>query len=331
MQDNPTKMSKINLELYKKIYLIRKAEQTIIENYPDDEMKTPMHMSVGSEAIEVGICMALSDKDQVFGTYRSHALYLARGGDVNKFFGEMFGKITGAVKGKGGSMHLSAPEKGLMATSAVVASTIPVAIGAAFSNKINKNGRISAVFFGDGAIDEGAFWESLNMACLMRLPIIFVCEDNGLAVHTFDKQRHGYDDIGEIVSRFRCSVYSSSSTDAKDIYSLTKKAIDRVKKSKLPAFLHLKYYRYLEHVGVNEDFEAGYRSRDEFEKWKKLDPLDVQRKKLDKESISEEQIKKIEGKIDKEILKGFVLAKRARFPSASELYKDTFYEKKQEN
>lgn len=321
-------MLRLNLELYKKIYLIRKAESLIIENYKGDEMKTPMHMSMGEEAIVVGICDALSKKDQIFGTYRSHALYLAKGGDINKFFGEMFGKITGAVKGKGGSMHLSAPEQGLMATSAVVASTIPVAIGAAYSNKINKNGRISAVFFGDGAIDEGAFWESLNMACLMKLPVLFVCEDNGLAVHTSAKQRHGYDEISQIVSKFRCNVYKSSSTDSKEIYDITKKALSAIKNTNKPSFLHLKYYRYLEHVGVNEDFEAGYRNISEFKKWKRLDPLDLQRKKLYKEGISEGQIKKIEEKIDKKILKGFVLAKRAKFPSAKELYKDVYYEKK---
>ena len=239
----------------------------------------------------------------------------------------MFGKITGAVKGKGGSMHLSAPEKGLMATSAVVASTIPTAAGAAFANKIKKSNQITAVFFGDGAIDEGAFWESLNMACLMKLPVLFVCEDNELAVHTSDKERHGYDDIAEIVSKFRCSVNRSISTDAEEIYTLTKKAIRSIEQSNKPVFLHLKYYRYLEHVGVNEDFEAGYRKRSEFEKWKKLDPLDLQRRKLAKKGVSQKQIKQIEERVDEEVLRSFEMAKRAKFPSSSELFRNIFYEK----
>lgn len=320
-------MASLNLELYKKLYLIRKAESLIIENYKDNEMKTPMHMSAGSEAIEVGVCMALSEKDQVFGTYRSHGLYLAKGGDINKFFGEMSGKITGAVKGKGGSMHLSAPKKGLMATSAVVASTIPIAVGAAYANKIKQNKHVTTVFFGDGAIDEGAFWESLNMACLMKLPIIFVCEDNGLAVHTSDKQRHGYNDISEIVSQFRCNAYRSKSTDVEEIYDLTKKALRSIKIARKPSFLHLKYYRYLEHVGVNEDFEAGYRDINEFKKWEKLDPLDLQRKKLASQSISQDQIKQIEEKVDRVVLNAFNIAKRAKFPPKSELLKDIFYEK----
>ena len=319
-------MTRLDLEIYKKIYLIRKTESVIIENYKDNAMKTPMHMSAGSEAIEVGVCLALSNKDQVFGTYRSHALYLARGGNINKFFGEMFGKITGAVKGKGGSMHLSAPEKGLMATSAVVASTIPVAIGAAYANKIKKNRRITAVFFGDGAIDEGAFWESLNMACLMKLPIIFVCEDNGLAVHTSDKQRHGYNDISEIVSQFRCNVYRSISTDTKEIYDLTKKALRSIKIARKPSFLHFKYYRYLEHVGVNEDFEAEYRLRGEFEKWYRVDPIKLQRTKLLKIGFSEKSIDKIEARIDGQILLSLKKAKSAKFANKKELYKDVLYE-----
>jgi len=151
-----------HLELYKKMCLIRKAEEAIIKNYPSDEMKTPMHMSMGEEAIVVGVCQSLGPKSQTFGTYRSHALYLATSQDTDGFFAEMYGKKTGVVKGKGGSMHLSYPEKGLMATSAVVASTIPAAVGSAYANKYLKNGKIVGIFFGDGAVDEGVFWESLN-------------------------------------------------------------------------------------------------------------------------------------------------------------------------
>ena len=142
-------MLNLNLELYKKLYLIRRAEERIRQHYMEDEMKTPMHMSMGEEAIAVGVCHALKAEDQVFGSYRSHAIYLAKTQNTDDFFAEMYGKDTALLKGKGGSMHMCAPDSGFMGTSAIVASIIPVAVGAAFANKQKGNGKLVAVFFGD--------------------------------------------------------------------------------------------------------------------------------------------------------------------------------------
>lgn len=317
-------MTEINLALYKKVYLIRKTEEKIREHYNEDEMKTPMHMSMGEEAIAVGVCHSLKAKDQVFGTYRSHAIYLAKTGDTDNFFAEMYGKDTSLQKGKGGSMHLCAPESGFMGTSAIVGSIIPVAVGASFANKQKNNGKLVAVFFGDGATDEGAFWESLNVACLMKLPILFVCEDNGLAVHTPTSKRHGYASITDIVSKFNCNVFKENTTDVEAIYELTRNAIRLLKNNQKPCFLHLEYYRYLEHVGINEDFDAGYRSKDEFEKWYKIDPVNLQRKKLLEDSIKEEEIMKIEREIDNQIENSIRLAKKAPFAPPDELFKEVY-------
>ncbi len=143
----------LNFDLYKKLYLARRAEEKIREHYMEDEMKTPMHMSMGEEAIAVGICHALKAEDQVFATYRSHAIYLAKTQKIDDFFAEMYGKDTALLKGKGGSMHMCAPESGFMGTSAIVASIIPVAVGVAFANKQMGNGKLATVFFGDGATD----------------------------------------------------------------------------------------------------------------------------------------------------------------------------------
>ena len=313
-----------NLELYKKIYLIRKSEEKIREHYNEDEMKTPMHMSMGEEAIAVGVCYALKPEDQVFGTYRSHAIYLAKTEDTDNFFAEMYGKDTSLQKGRGGSMHLCAPSAGFMGTSAIVGSIIPVAVGASFANKQMKNGRLVAVFFGDGATDEGVFWESLNAACLMKLPILFVCEDNGLAVHTPISKRHGYASITDIVSKFNCNVLKESTTDAEVIYELTHKAINLIKTTQMPCFMRLRYYRYLEHVGINEDFDAGYRSRDEFEEWYQKDPVNLQREKLLQQGVEEEEIIKFEREIDNQVENSVRLAKEAPFSEASEAYKGVF-------
>ena len=318
---------KLNLELYKKIYLIRRSEQAIIENYGHDEMKTPMHMSMGEEAIVAGVCQALREDDQVFGTYRSHGLYLAKTGETDKFFAELYGKASGVVKGKGGSMHLSYPEAGFITTSAVVGSTIPVAIGAAYANKINHNKKVVAVFFGEGALDEGVFWESLNAACLMSLPVVFVCEDNDLAVHTKKSQRQGYKSIDEIVENYNCDRLEASTTNAAEIYKLVSSKLDNVRNKNRPLFLHFYYYRYLEHVGVNEDFIVGYRPKSEFHKWYKKDPLKIQKDQLVKNSILDSEIEKVEKVINSQIARSISLAQKAAFPTSGHLYKDLFHMK----
>jgi acetoin:2,6-dichlorophenolindophenol oxidoreductase subunit alpha len=314
-------MKELNLALYRKLYLIRRAEDAIREHYTSDAMKTPMHMSTGGEAICAGVCHALRPQDQIIGTYRSHGIYLAKTGETDKFFAEMYGRESGMAKGKAGSMHLTAPEAGLICTSAIVGTTIPVALGAAFANREKQLDKTVAVFFGDGAIDEGVFWETLNSACGMRLPLIFVCEDNGFAVHVPKMQRHGYKSIADVVSRFECDVYGSESTDVEEIHNLAAKAIANAREKKRPAFLHLKYYRYLEHVGVNEDFNQGYRDRKEYETWRAKDPLELQRKKLLK-FMSEPEIRSVEAAIDAQVKESVKRAEQAPFPRPEELYED---------
>lgn len=314
-------MKELNLALYRKLYLIRKAEDAVRRDYFDDKMKTPMHMSTGGEAICAGVCQALRPTDQIMGTYRTHGIYLAKTGETEQFFAEMYGKSTGMAKGKAGSMHLTAPQAGLVCTSAIVGTTIPVAVGAAYANKQQGNGRMVAVFFGDGAIDEGVFWESLNSACVMKLPVLFVCEDNDIAVHIPGRERHGYRSINEIVERFDCSVFTSESTDAEVIHDLTLDALKAIGKDGRPSFMHLKYYRYLEHVGVNEDFNQGYRDRAEYEKWRARDPVELQRAKLLK-WCAEDEIRKIEAAIEADIEQSISQANAAPFSAPRELYED---------
>ena len=166
---------------------IRLVEERIIELYPSDVIQSPVHLSIGQEAVAVGACDSLTFNDLLFCTYRSHAFYLAKGGNLREMFAELYGKITGCARGKAGSMHLAAPEVGLMGASAVVASTIPHAVGAALAAKRLSKDQIIVGVFGDGATEEGVYHESLNFAALHRLPVIFLCENNGLAVHSFRK------------------------------------------------------------------------------------------------------------------------------------------------
>src|SRR4051812_42245782 len=158
--------------IYRSLYRIRRVEEEVAAVYPTDKIKSPVHLSIGQEAASVGVCEALDRSDVVFGTYRSHALYLAKGGDLRKMIAELYGKATGCAKGKGGSMHLIDLEAGAMGASAVVGTTIPNAVGYAYAARLRGSKRIVVSFFGDGAVDEGVFHESMNFAALKKLPII---------------------------------------------------------------------------------------------------------------------------------------------------------------
>jgi len=315
---------KLNKDLYKKLYLIRRSEKSICKYYPEDDMKTPMHMSMGEEAIVVGVCHALNKQDQIFATYRSHGAFIAKTQNTDDFFAELYAKDTSLIKGKGGSMHLCSPKFGFMGSSAIVASHISVGVGASFTNKFHKNNKIVVIFFGDGATDEGAFWESINIASLMELPVIFVCEDNGFAVHTTAKARRSYTSITQIISKFNYHVFESKSTNVEEIYNLTKETINRIRNDNKPCFMNLKYYRYLEHVGINDDFNNGYRSKVEYDKWLKKDPVKLQREKLLGLNITNIEIKKIENEIDNKIIQSITLAKKAPLSSYNELYNEVF-------
>ncbi len=318
-------MSTLLTDLYKKMYLIREAEAEIRREYYKDEMKTPMHMSLGGEAVAAGVCHALPQGSHAYGTYRSHALYLALTGETDEFFAEMYGKATGCAGGKAGSMHLASPEHGLMATSAVVGTTIPWALGDAFAASYRNTDQITAIFFGDGATDEGVFWESLNTACLMKLPILFICEDNNLAIHTTTAERRGYDSLIAIVKNFRLNVFEGKGNDVERVYSLANMAIDFIRSKRQPSLLQLTYYRYLEHVGVNEDFNAGYRHAPEPEERLLNDPVYQLRKKLLKAGCLS-AVEEIERQINEQIIGSRIRAQKAPFPNKDELAKGVFCE-----
>jgi pyruvate dehydrogenase E1 component alpha subunit len=314
----------LNIALYKKIYLMRRAEKRIQDVYFSDVMKTPVHLSLGEEAIVAGVAGALSKYDQVYGTCRGHALYLARSEDLDSFYGELCGRSTGIARGKAGSMHISYPEAGFIASSAIVASIIPVALGAAFSVKYSKKPYVVAVFFGDGATEEGVFWESLNMAALHKLPLLFICEDNGLAIHAKIKDRQSYS-IPEAAKSFGLHVHSDDTTDPEEIYHHTADALKNIKSTGIPSFLHLKYHRYLEHVGVNEDYNSAYRGeKHDYRHWYSKDPLLVQRRKLIEMSVSEETLLKIEDEIENNINISLEASSKAPLPEASELYTNVY-------
>jgi len=310
------------IALYRKLVLIRQAEEKIREEYLKDEMKTPVHLGIGAEGISVGVCHCLPANSRTFGTYRNHALYLTVTGDPDGFFAELYGRLSGPGKGKAGSMHLSAPEFGLMATSAVVGTTIPVAVGAAFAEAYRKTSGIVVVFFGDGAIEEGVFWESLNFACLKQLRILFVCEDNSLAIHAHAAERRGFRSIPEAVAAFDCYQAGGDGSDVLGVIRRTRQALQMMSEKPKPAFLHFTYLRFLEHVGPREDFDVGYRCRPSREESEGLDPVLRFEKELLRSGCTLQDLEVVRVEVRERVRRAVEAAQKAPFAPPAELYSD---------
>jgi len=253
---------------------IRMIEEKIIDLYPSDQIQSPVHLSIGQEAAAVGVCANLNISDWVFINYRGHAFYLAKGGPLPQFFAELMGKSGGISKGKAGSMHLADPIHGVIGASAVVASTISHAVGAALASKIKgENSRVFVANFGDGAMEQGAFYESLNFASIHKLPVLFLCEDNGLAVHTSRGDRQAFD-VKKLSEAFGISFISiEEGYEPSIVAEVSARAITKVREGSGPVFLLIRTLRYKEHVGPGEDFSAGYRSEEVAKAWKQKDPL----------------------------------------------------------
>jgi pyruvate dehydrogenase E1 component alpha subunit len=274
---------------------IRRIEEKIIELYPSDIIQSPVHLSIGQESVAVGISKSLNVKDWIFINYRGHGFYLAKGGSLRLFFAELMGRKDGISKGKAGSMHLASPDHGIIGASAVVASTISHAVGAAMASKIRHEKRVFVANFGDGATEQGAFHESLNFSSIHQVPVLFLCEDNGLAVHANKKERQGFD-LNKLISAYDIPFFElNEGYDLVKVFEIGKKVINIVRNETKPVFLKIKTARYKEHVGPGEDFSAGYREENEIIDWKAKDPL------ITDKSLIEEFDKKINDEIESAI------------------------------
>ena len=258
-------------------FRIRLVEEKIIELYPTDLIQSPVHLSIGQEAVAVGVCEALSNDDLLFPNYRGHSFFLARGGDLAQFFAELMGRQTGISKGKAGSMHLADPSHNVMGASAVVSSTISHAAGAALAERIRSDSAPSRLFvpvFGDGATEQGVFFETLNFVALHQLPVLFVVEDNSLAVHTSLADRHSFS-LPKVCDSFGIDFFEENrGFDPAQVFAATRRAIESIRGTAGPALLRVETMRYKEHVGPGEDFDSGYRQSSDLLAWKALDPLE---------------------------------------------------------
>ncbi len=306
--------------LYHKLRLIRRVEEEIARVYPSDKIKSPVHLSIGQEAISAGVCDALRPDDVVSASYRGHAAYLAKGGDLPAMIAELFGKKTGCAGGKGGSMHLIGMERFILGGSAVVGTSIPVAVGFALALKREGKGRVVAAFFGDGATEEGVFHECMNFASLHKLPVLFVCENNLFAIHEPLHKRWATRQLCERIRTYGMPAHQITSGDVLEIRSLAAEAIAPMRSgAQGPAFLECHTYRWREHVGPGEDYEAGYRGREELMAWQERDQVRIMGA-----AIGPSERARIDAEIESSIAAAFEFAEKSEFPLKEDLYKHVY-------
>jgi TPP-dependent pyruvate/acetoin dehydrogenase alpha subunit len=305
--------------IYRSLRQIRRAEEEIARLYPSDKIKSPVHLSIGQEAVAVGVCDVLDADDLVSPTYRGHAAYLAKGAPLRGLFAELFGKATGVAGGKGGSMHLIDMHHNVAGASAVVGTTIPVAVGFALAFKRTRSHRVVVAFFGDGATEEGVFTESLNFAALHKLPILFVCENNNYAIHTPITRRWATQRLCERVETHGIPTCCVEDGDVLKLRDEAAAAVMSLRRGEGPSFIECRTYRWLEHVGPNEDFDAGYRARQEHVPWLLNDQV-----ASIGALIATDRRSAIDDEIERDIKDAIEFAELSPFPEPSALYTNVF-------
>lgn len=306
--------------IYRSLYRIRRVEEKIIEVYPSDAIKSPVHLSIGQESVAVGVCSVLKPGDIAFGTYRGHALYLAKGGDLKRMIAELYGKRDGCAGGKAGSMHLIDIGVGMMGTSAIVATTVPQAVGYAFALKSRKSKSIVVSFFGEGAMDEGVSYESLNFAALRKLPILFICENNHYAIYSHVRDRMPEPNPCERAGVFKIPAQKIEHGDTFKIRAASEKAVDEIRAGSGPRFIECMTYRWRDHVGPEEDRRWKYRSDAELDEWIKRDEVARIGGMLGGDAR-----RAIEHDVGREIAEAFAFAEKSPFPGPVELGTNVFH------
>ena len=313
-------MKKFNIEKAYYLYLlIRRSEEKIVSLYNSDKIKSPVHLSIGQEAIAVGVSMALDKDDVIFSNYRGHAHYIAREANLDKMWAEFYGKSRGSARGKGGSMHLNDWSKNFMSTSAIVSTAVPEAVGFAYALKYKKKNNIVICYHGDGATEEGVFWESLNFASLHNLPIIFICENNEYAIYTHQNKRCLNDPIVRRAESFGIKAKKINSEKTEVFFNETTECIQNIKKGNGPQLLECMTTRWRDHVGIGDAFDLNYRNSQEIKDAMKKDDLLSLEKNLTSEKIS-----KIREEVNSRIDTAIDFAESCEFPDEKELY-DNIY------
>jgi pyruvate dehydrogenase E1 component alpha subunit len=303
--------------MYEDMVFIRLTEETMAARYAEQEMRCPVHLSVGQEATAVGVCKALRASDKVFSTHRCHAHYLAKGGDLNAMLAEIYGKAAGCCGGRGGSMHLFDPEVGMELSVPIVGSSIPLAVGAALAARQRGLDQVSVPIVGDAAIEEGVFYESMNFAALRRLPVVFACENNLFSIYTRIDERQPGRPVADLAKAHGIPSATIDGNDVEAVFAATSEAVARARAGEGPSFLVFETYRWREHCGPSSDNHIGYRAESEFESWAERCPLKRAKAKLiAADAIDEAGDAALVRRLQKRVDEAFDFARAAPLPAA---------------
>lgn len=315
-------------QLYMTMVRIRLFEERVADLIEAGEINTPCHLCIGQEAIAAGVCAVLEKEDYVWGGHRSHGHYLAKGGDLETMMAELHGKATGCSKGRGGSMHLIAPEVGILGTVPLVAATVPLAVGSGLASQFREDGRVSVSFSGDGATEEGHFHESVNLAALYRLPVVFVCENNFYASHMSLPERRAKDNIVDVAHAHGIPGVRLDGNDVSAVYHAANEAVTRAKNGEGPTLLECRTFRWRGHVGPSWDTDVGVKRRDELKDWLLKDPIKRLQSHLETIGVLPDTFDDKKEEIRSEIESAVVFARESPSPDVSELSSHLFVSEK---
>lgn len=305
-----------DVELFRRMLRIRLIEEAIAERYGEQEMRCPVHLSIGQEAVAVGVCAELRCDDRIVSTHRCHAHYLAKGGNFQAMLDEIYGRESGCCGGRGGSMHLFDDDAGVLASLPIVGGSIPIAAGAALAFRQAGTDQVSVGFLGDASIEEGVFHETLNFAVLMKLPVVFILENNMYACYTHLNQRQPQRPLENIGLSHGLCAHRGNGNDLGEVSELTRDAVLRARNGEGPSLLIFDTYRWREHCGPNYDNDIGYRAETEFEDWRQRCPIEAdERRLMEAGLLVQGERAEMEKIIKEEIDRTFTAAKAAAFPS----------------
>jgi pyruvate dehydrogenase E1 component alpha subunit len=312
------------LHLLRQMLLIRRFEERCVELYSATKIRGFMHLYIGEEAVAVGVMEALGPEDAIVATYREHGHALARGVPAGEIMAEMFGKVEGCSRGRGGSMHLFDAERRFYGGNAIVGAGLPLAVGLALADKLAGRERVTACFFGDGAVAEGEFHESMNLAALWNLPVLFCCENNLYAMGTALERYESETDLALKAASYEMTAWAVDGMDARAVEETARKAVVEVRDGGSPCFLELRTYRFRAHSMYDPDL---YRSKDEIASWKERDPIPALSAALEAEGLlTDADVEGLEQAIGEEIEAAIAFAEAGTLEPEEDLERFVYWE-----
>jgi len=308
--------------LFRNMLRIRMVEEEIAARYAEGKMRCPTHLSTGQEGVPAALAECLLPTDFAVSTHRGHAHYLAKGGNLNAMIAEIYGKVTGCSRGRGGSMHLVDLDVGFMGTSAIVGNSIPIGVGLGLAAQHRETDQVSCIFFGDGATEEGVYYESLNFAAVRNLPVLFVCENNLYSVYSpLEVRQPPGRCIATVAGSMGLKTIKGDGNDVLAVHADCSRAIADIRAGGGPWLVEYSVYRWREHCGPNFDNDIGYRSVEEYEDWRRREPIGLLRGKLGSLVAGFAELESLMvGELRREVDAAFAFAEESPFPAAEEAF-----------